>query len=303
VISGGGPVAVTGAGGFLGRHLVEELIRAGYKVEAAIWRRNLPAQLRVNSTVVDLLDPDAARRWLASARPSRMVHAAWFAEPKSYWTSPDNERWAEASRELFVAAAASGCERIVGIGTCAEYVWDGTTCSEGHTPIHPATPYGRAKDATRAALEEIARTAGISWAWARMFFLFGPHEAASRLVPSVIRTLLRNDTAACTEGLQERDYLYVRDAASALVTLMESGVVGPVNVASGEGIAIRALVDRLVVRVGSGRVAFGRLPTPAEPSRLVADITRLTNEVGWAPRIPLDSAIDESIAFEKQRIA
>jgi UDP-glucose 4-epimerase len=143
----------------------------------------------------------------------------------------------------------------------------------------------------------------VNWTWARLFFLFGPYEPRSRLVPSVITSLLRGETAKCSEGWQERDFLYVCDAASALIALLESDVVGPVNVASGTAIAVRTLVERLVARAGGGRVDFGALPTRSDdPFRIVADVTRLRAEVGWTPETGLDAALDASIAFERQRI-
>jgi nucleoside-diphosphate-sugar epimerase len=241
---------------------------------------------------------------LNATRPDRLLHAAWYAVPGEYWTSPENDRWLEASRALFAAALDAGCHRIVGIGSCAEYLWDGGISSESHTPIRPATRYGRAKDCTRAALAEAADRHATSWAWARLFFLVGPHEAPSRLIPSVIRSVLQGRAPACTDGKQERDFLYVRDAASALAALLESPVHGAVNVASGRAVAIRALVERLVARAGGGRVDFGALAMPAgEPDRIVADVSRLKDEVGWAGETPLDEALDQSIAFEKKRMA
>jgi nucleoside-diphosphate-sugar epimerase len=297
-------IAVTGAGGFVGRHVVEELVRRGHLVEAAVGRRSAPEHPLVNATRVNLLDVQAGRAWLHACRPDGLLHAAWFAVPGEYWTSAENQRWLEASAALFTAALDAGARRIVGIGSCAEYLWDGQPSSEAHTPIRPATSYGKAKDQTRAALAELGGKHGASWAWARLFFLFGPFEPPSRLIPSVVRSVLRGTTATCTAGTQERDFLYVRDAASALVALLESPVQGPVNVASGRAMAVRTLVERLLARAGGGRVAFGALPMASgEPTRIVADTARLRNEVGWADETTLDEALDESIAFEKKRIA
>jgi nucleoside-diphosphate-sugar epimerase len=297
-------IAVTGAGGFVGRHVVDELIRRGHLVEAAVGRRPAPEHPLVRATRVDLLDPAAAQAWVAASRPDGLLHAAWFAVPGEYWTSPENQRWRAASPALFTAALDAGCRRIVGVGSCAEYFWDNRPSSEAHTPIQPATPYGEAKDKTRAVLAEVAGRRAASWAWARLFFLFGPFEPTSRLIPSVVRSVLQGTAAACTAGTQERDFLYVRDAAAALVALLESDVQGAVNIASGQAMAVRTLVERLVARAGGGRIEFGALPmSAAEPALIVADTARLRNEVGWSDDTALDDALDESIAFEKNRIA
>jgi len=97
-------------------------------------------------------------------------------------------------------------------------------------PCLPSTPYGRAKLELSRALAASHRDS----AWGRIFFPFGPHEAPTRLVPSVIRALLKREAADCTHGAQVRDVLYVEDLGHAFATLLDSSLRGPVNVASGE---------------------------------------------------------------------
>lgn len=295
-------VAVTGAAGFVGRHVIDELLRRGHQVDGTLGCRSDLSGVPVRTAKLDLLDTAPARQWLLTVRPDALIHLAWSTTPGEYRETSENDRWQQASSRLFEAALEAGCTRIVGVGSCAEYVWNNEVCSEAHTRILPRTAYGHAKAATCAALDKAATGAGVSWAWARLFHLFGPGEPEAKLVASVIRALSRGDVAPCTSGRQERDYLFVRDTASALVSLLEADVVGPVNVASGRALPIRTLVETIISRFGSGRAEFGAIPTdPAEPQRLVADVRRLRDEVGWTPRTDLARAIDETITHARQR--
>lgn len=166
------------------------------------------------------------------------------------------------------------------------------------------TLYGASKAGLWQILESFARVRGLSLAWGRIFFPYGPHEACERLLPSVMRGLMRLEKVPCTSGDQVRDFMYVRDVADALVTLLESDVIGAVNIASGEPIAVRQLVTLVAEKLnGQHMVQFGTLPLPdRDPPRLVADIRRLTNEVGWRRRYSLNEGLDQTIDWWRENL-
>jgi nucleoside-diphosphate-sugar epimerase len=146
---------------------------------------------------------------------------------------------------------------------------------------------------------------GISLAWARLFFLYGPREHADRLVSSVARSLLTGTPVACTDGNQRRDYLHVGDAADALVCLLRSDLMGSVNVGSGVAVAVRELVG--LVAAACNRpdlVEFGSRPTPQnEPPILVANAGRLRSELGWQPRTSLPSGVATTVQWWRNQLA
>src|SRR5436190_5168313 len=146
-----------------------------------------------------------------------MLQLDWYAVPGRYWTSTENIRWVHASLELLQLFREHGGERVVMAGTCAEYSWAGGYCSESATELAPASLYGTCKHALRLIVEAYAEQTNLSVAWARLFFLYGPFEDSTRLVASVIRSLLKGQPALCSSGNQQRDFLYVEDAAKALV--------------------------------------------------------------------------------------
>jgi nucleoside-diphosphate-sugar epimerase len=250
----------------------------------------------------DLLEPGAAVRLVEEARPTHLLHLAWIATPGVYWTSPENHRWAEASKHLLTAFAETGGRRAVIAGTCAEYDWTAAgVCNESTTPARPATVYGRCKNELRRWCEGC----GVPVAWARLFFLYGPREHPARLVPSVARALLAGQVAECSEGSQRRDFLHTADVADALLTLLRSDITGPVNVGSGEPVAVRTVIETIARECGRpDLVRLGARPMPAnEPPLLVADVTRLRDELGWRPRVSLDAGLRECIEWWRVRRA
>jgi nucleoside-diphosphate-sugar epimerase len=283
-------VLVTGATGFVGRQALAPLRERGLEV------------VGVGSAQADLLASGAAAAVISEVRPTHLLHLAWYAEPGEFWTSRLNERWEAASLELVRAFVAAGGQRAVLVGSCAEYDWsalgDGS-CSEDTTPLRPATPYGQAKHRLHEAAAAAVEGTGTALAWARIFFAFGPGEHPDRLVPAVARALLRGEPANTTAGDQVRDFLPVADVAGAIAALLDCDVSGAVNIGSGRGVTVREVVERVAAATGRpDLLRVGALPSrPDEPERLVADVGRLRDEVGWSSSSDLGDAIRAAVEW------
>lgn len=284
-------ILVTGGSGFVGGHMLPLLRARGYDVHAPL------------HTEMDVLDARAVTRVLRDIRPTYLLHGAWIATPGVYQESPENEAWKNASLHLFREAMENGAQRIVGVGSCFEYEWPNGPCSEDHTPTDNAsTFYGRCKNACREELMTLATTHNVSAAWGRIFFLYGPGEPAQKLVASVIRSLLRGDSAECTHGKQIRDFLYVADVAHAFITLLESDVQGAVNIASGEAITLKELIETAAgLMHAEDRVVFGaRDAPPNEPPVITATIDKLRSS-GWQRRYTHEDGLRASIDWWKSQ--
>jgi nucleoside-diphosphate-sugar epimerase len=296
-------VLLTGASGFVGRHCLPALLARGYQVHAVTSRKHAPTPelSGVRWHAGDLLDREQISALLSDARPTHLLHCAWYAVPGKYWTAAENFRWVEAGMHLLRAFADQGGQRVVGVGSCAEYDWRDGHCSELSTSLNPATTYGVCKHAFQLLLTAFSKHAGLSAAWGRLFFLFGPHEPRERLVASAIRSILLEEPATCTHGRQIRDFLYVQDAADALVALLDSDVLGPVNIASGAPVAVSAVVQEIADQLQRPNlVQLGAIPAyENEPPALVAEVARLRDEVRWSPRYDLPGGLAETINWWK----
>ena len=109
--------------------------------------------------------------------------------------------WRDATVALLDGFAGASGRRFVTDGSCAEYSWDSAApLSEAHTPLRPATRYGQAKLEAFLRGQAASAAAGVSYAHGRLFYSYGPFEQPQRLVPGIIRALLRNEPARLTEG-------------------------------------------------------------------------------------------------------
>ncbi len=336
-------ILVTGAGGFVGRHTLDPLRACGFEVHGTMAPGEVLDVRGVVEHGVDLLDSHQVRRLFGDVAPSHLLHLAWCTEHGEYWEAPENLDWVAASLTLARAFHEYGGRRMVVAGSCAEYDWaapnrtsqgtaptlsgrrgrgeagsrnekkanreggefcETSTCTERVTPCNPATLYGISKHALHTLISAFNARVGISGAWARIFFLFGPNEDPNRLVASVIRALLSGEPAECTHGEQVRDFLHVADAGSALAALVDSGVEGPVNVASGNAAPLRDLLHVLGKHLGrADLIRLGAKPAPPnDPPILAADTRRLNVEVGWEPAMDLETGLEATIAWWRNRL-
>jgi nucleoside-diphosphate-sugar epimerase len=295
---------ITGASGFIARHCLDGLAESGYDVYAVALDQLKEASPKIKWLRVNLLDQEQIEKLAADIKATHLLHFAWYAEPKKYWNSQDNFKWIEVSKALFKKFYAYGGYRAVMAGTCAEYDWQYGHCLENKTPLVPATIYGKCKHSLQTALASFSEQTGLSSAWGRIFFLYGPNEHPQRLISSVIISILEGKPARCSHGNQMRDFLYVEDVASAFLALLESTVRGPVNIASGHPIALKEIICKIGEKLGrSDLIRLGDIPASAdEPPLLVADIHRLHKEVGWNPKYDIDSGLDQTIKWWKENL-
>lgn len=294
-------VALTGASGFVGRQALASLLDAGHEVHALA--RRAPTREELAGAIWHEVDLLTGADVLAEIEPQVLLHLAWYAEHGAFWRSPENVRWVEASLALLRAFVAAGGKRAVIAGSCAEYEWSRGLYGED-AALRPATLYGSAKHGLHVVAAAFAEQAELELAWARLFFLYGPHEAAGRFVPSIVLPLLRGEPARMTEGAQRRDFLHVADAGSAFATLAASALVGAVNVASGEAVALRDIALQIGELTGHPELLqIGALPArEGEPPELRADVHRLHDELGWSPSIALSDGLQDAVAWWRERL-
>lgn len=292
-------VLITGFTGLIGRQSIEPLRAMGFEI---VGLSREPVDVPgVEVIVADLLNADARQAAVKQADATHLLHLAWHDEPQGRWSAPENQDWSLATLQLVNEFKNSGGTRAVCVGTCAEYDWSYEVLTEA-TPLRPSTEYGQAKASTGTTLCELAPELGLSLAWARVFFCYGPGEPRGRLLGDLLFGLSAGQTVACTDGAQERDYMHTSDIATALSTVLDSDTTGAINIASGETIQVKDLITTAAdLMERPDLIALGARERPADdPPRLSADVTRLT-AAGFTPKFDLHSGLQDCVKYLETR--
>jgi nucleoside-diphosphate-sugar epimerase len=291
-------ILVTGASGFIGRHCLPLFLDRGYEVHA-VAREPQKNWRSVDWHQTDLLKTGAASALVEYVRPTHLLHLAWCASPRNYLTNPANSQWTRATAELAEAFIIIGGTRFVAAGSCAEYSRSTAPCQEGETPLGGANRYSQAKAAAFERLSELADCSGLSFAWGRIFFPYGPYQASERLIPAVIASLLQDHVVDCGAGKRVRDFIHVADVATAFAALLDGEVRGACNIGSGRGVSIHDLMNLLARKLG--RESLLRLDAHSrswpETSDIVANVRRLRDEAGWRPSVSLEEGLEATVQW------
>jgi dTDP-6-deoxy-L-talose 4-dehydrogenase (NAD+) len=287
--SRGDVTLVTGAAGFIGRHVVSQLGSAGGEVIAIehAWHCRAALESLLGTSAVD-----------------RCIHLGWYADPADYLSSETaNLVSLRSSIELVGVLMSRGCQHLTVAGTSAEYRPSASALSE-RDDVEEATPYAQAKATLRDLTAELSRLNVLPTAWCRIFNVAGPGEHPGRLLPLVARALLEGSPLDLTDGTQVRDYLDVRDVAAALAAVSGARLSGPVNLCSGEGVRLKDLISDLASRCGPVELLhFGaRRRRPGDPDAVVGDNTRLRNEARWQVSRPRSRMLDDVVEYWRSRL-
>lgn len=250
-------VLVTGATGFVGRQVIGPLADLGFEVHGVGRRAPCPAPTGSQSLspslphspslglpmafhAVDLLDGSAGARLIEEIRPTRVLHLAWYVAHGVFWEAAENEAWVAATLRLGRICRAAGVARFVGVGTCAEYDLShrpGAARREDD-PLGATSAYGRAKIAAFRGLEGVFAGGETSFAWARLFHLFGPGEAAGRLVPSLLAALAAGESFRVGAPQAVRDFSSTEAMLTAPVSSLATSRASCRPIASGRAVTI-----------------------------------------------------------------
>ncbi len=237
-------IAVTGSNGFIGRHVIESLLRQpGVEVVAASRQPPDPSvqSSGIRHVTLDMADPSSGD-YDRLGRPDVLIHLAWAGLP-NYKSLHHFETELGRQYRFIETLTRAGLPAIVCSGTCLEYGMRSGELDEGSSP-GPQTSYGFAKDALRRQLVFLRETRHFNLAWARLFFMYGEGQSPHSLYSQLVAAARRGDRFfRMSGGEQLRDYLSVADVASSLVGLaMRASDAGVVNVCSGRPVTIRSLV-------------------------------------------------------------
>lgn len=280
-------VAVVGASGLIGSAFCQRAASAGWTVTRMSVRGSVPAGEDGLADDFVAADPDVVI-FCAACRNPRHGPTAWEAQM--------NGTIAPAVR---VALAVPTSVRLaVFLGSCEEY-GNTTPPFTEDGPLKAFSPYGWAKISAFEAVSLIARQRGFSLTWARPFLTFGPGQHGDLLIPSMIEACIADQSIDLTPGAQTRDFVYVGDVASMLMTLVShperaAGMV--LNLASGTPRSVRDVGETIRRLVGKGRLNWGALPYRFdEAMNFYASMERWQAAFGLPLLTPFEDSLQSTI--------
>lgn len=306
-------VLVTGADGFIGSHLVEELLSRGARVRAFVfynsfnhwgWIDSFPDEMKNRLEIFsgDIRDPNGVRD--AMKDMDYVFHlAALIAIPFSY-SSPDTYIDTNVKGTLNVVQAARdlGVHRVLVTSTSEVYGTAMYVPIDERHPRQPQSPYSASKIGADCIAESFYRSFGTPITIVRPFNTYGPRQSARAVIPTIITQLMAGmDEIKLGDLSPTRDLLFVKDTARAFVAIAECNtLIGhDCNIATGEEISIGDLAAILISKIRPTSKIIGdnnRLrPEKSEVFRLLGDCKKLTTHTGWKREVELNEGLDITI--------
>lgn len=313
-------VLVTGAGGFIGSHLAEQLVRDGATLRAFVRYTSrgdhgnleeLPADVRseIDVFVGDLVDPEAVASALTNIETVFHLGALIpipysYVHPREYVAAN-----VEGTLNVLEAVRRSGREvRIVHTSTSEVYgTAQSVPISERH-PLRAQSPYAATKIAADQLALSFHRSFELPVVVVRPFNTYGPRQSLRAIIPTVVAQALTRDRIELGSLSPTRDLLYVRDTVLGMIAAGAApGLAGiEVNLGSGTEVSVGELVERVLGILGRHvpvvSIPARTRPAASEVERLVADTERAREQLRWAPTVDLDTGLRDVIAWVERTL-
>lgn len=292
-------VLITGGTGFIGRNVVNELIKRGYEVHSLVYPPFTKEQDGLVQYEMNLMDSAAVNKFLSEHHFENLIHLAWYVGPKCH-IHDFNLDWTLATLNLLKSFKENGGKCFVGAGTISEYEYKYGYLLEDETPTDPQTLYGNSKNAIFNIAKVYCKQNNIKFKWPRIFNLYGPNEKSQRLMPSVINSCLKGEDVKVSDCLKFQDYLHVEDTARGIVQVFESDIEGAVNICSGKPVQLRYIVNKIAELTNfKGNILWGAIPAAFGDEVVVGNNEKLKS-IGWEPKYTLDEGLSQTIEWWKE---
>lgn len=311
-------VLVTGAGGFIGSHLIEQLVSLGADVRAFVhynsrndWGNieliSKKAKEKIEVVSGDIQDPFSVEK---SVNDTDIVFhlAALIGIPYSY-TAPESYVNVNIKGTLNVmqACLSNDVEKIISTSTSETYGTAQYVPIDEKHPLQGQSPYSASKIGADKIAESFYLSFGLPVAIIRPFNTFGPRQSARAIIPSIISQVLGQSAIKIGSSDPVRDFSYVADTISGFIKMAESekSVGEVVNIGSGQGISIKDLIDKIVKLMCKKDTEIisetERIrPENSEVMRLVCDNSKARELINWTPSYTLDEGLTETIKWVKK---
>lgn len=292
---------LTGATGFIGAAVVKNILENGHLPVVLIRNNSNLRRLAQFGNIVyikyDSLEDENLIDELQKYAPDCFIHLAWKgvsgADRNNAFQITENIPFTLQS--VFLAKHI-GCKHWIGIGSQAEYGNPNCKINENF-PTIPTTLYGKAKLSACWAATGLCDALEMQSSWIRVFSTYGIGDEPHWFIPYIIDQLKQGKSPSLTRCEQLWDYLYVDDAASAILSIAYHKAVGIFNIGTGRAQSLKTVVDLIKNEIDpSATVNYGAVPyRPDQVMHLEADVSRIFSATGWQFKVSIEEGIKKII--------
>ncbi len=297
---------VVGGNGFIGRHIVSHAAEYGWDVTSLSFSsrqgRKEENSAGVRYVVADISNSNALREALSGdASFEYVLNCGGYI---------DHTLFLRGGRKLLDAhfLGVLNLVEVLDRNVLQAFVNIGSSDEYGNSPAPqvetqreaPISPYSLAKVAAAHFLQMLYRTEGIPVITLRLFLIYGPGQDNRRFLPQIISGCLEGRSFPTSKGEQLRDFCYVQDMIAAVFSAFSSPIARGevINVASGQPVSIRQMIETVRHLIGQGEPRYGEIAyRPGENMELYADISKAKALLGWAPKISLETGLAKTIQW------
>ena len=254
-------VLLTGASGFIGKHVFNHLDKHKYDV-TCVSRKSPVSPIWMQ---FDILDSEATLNAIQEVKPDFLIHLAWDVEHGVFWNNLNNEKYMQATINLFKAFISQGGKKIIAAGSCAEYNTSSVAVAEDVVVNKKElSHYGKAKREVYEWLESNVDT----FSWLRIFGIYGNGENERRLIPYLVKSLKNNTSINIRDKNFYTDYIYVEDFAKLVSCLLTNRSEGCLNIGTGVPISNLKIYETLCKYFDYQVPEAYEVPEPSLKSRI-----------------------------------
>lgn len=294
-------IFITGATGFIGTHLVRKLQNERHDLLLLTQKSenlsyNEPLE-KVKIVTGNLSDISGWKNELKKFQPDATIHMAWEGIPNyDAKTSIKNLKY---GLDLFTMLGELGCKRVISTGSCWEYGQNHGRLQEDMIP-KPSNAFTIAKNALHLMGKEIAKENDMIFIWTRLFYVYGPGQKETSLIPHIINYIRQGKKPDIKTPSAKNDYIYAKDVVDAINMILKKGKQSTTyNIGSGHSISVKEIVN-IVYDLLKIKNEFDLDSTSKNEDSFVdywADISKIKMEIGWEPKIDINEGIRRLVSY------
>jgi len=293
-------IFVTGGTGFIGKYVVKKLHEDNHNLLILVYGKipqdfPLKPSRKLKFINGNLADISSWKNAVKKFKTQATIHLAWEAIP--LFDAKTSFKNLVQSLNLMLLMAEMGCKIFLSAGSCWEYGDQYGKLKEDGL-VKPFTAFAAAKNSVHLMAKAIAKEFGMKFIWTRFFFVYGPGQKESSIIPHVIKSVIAGKKPQIKNLSAQNDFVYVEDVAEAIVMILNKSKedYAVYNIGSGKLTSVGKIAK--IIYSGFHSPFIFKLPKKKNKG-FYADISKIKKEIGWRPKTSIETGIKKTIDYYK----